>query len=148
MAAESTDPKSIPLDAKAFQAALQELGKGYAALAENPQGYQLKDCEHCSFCMFCTGCSDCYRCTHCERCEQCSQCTHCKDCVGCHGDAYCVGCRDCVGSKYLEQCSSCAECTYCFGCVGLSKREFHILNQPFDKLTYFALVSKLRQLKW
>jgi len=37
----------------------------------------------------------------------------------------------------------CTACTYCFGCVGLSRKDFYILNQPFDRSTYFANVAKL-----
>jgi hypothetical protein len=38
---------------------------------------------------------------------------------------------------------ACTGCTYGFGCVGLAKRDFHILNVPYDRQTYFALVAKL-----
>jgi hypothetical protein len=37
----------------------------------------------------------------------------------------------------------CSGCTYCFGCVGLSRKDFHILNQPYDRSTYFKITSKL-----
>jgi hypothetical protein len=32
--------------------------------------------------------------------------------------------------------------------VGLAKRDFHILNEPYDRQTYFATIAKLqRELK-
>jgi hypothetical protein len=127
-----------------FVRALSTLKSTYLAAAENPQGFELKDCRYCSSCMFCTSCTSCYRCTHCNGCEGCSNCTHCIDCVGCHQSAYCTKSERCVGSKYLERCESCSDCTYCFACVGLVKKDFHILNVPYDKKTYFALVAKLR----
>jgi hypothetical protein len=37
----------------------------------------------------------------------------------------------------------CNGCTYCFGCVGLARRDFHILNEPYDRKTYFEIVGKL-----
>ena len=37
----------------------------------------------------------------------------------------------------------CSSCTYCFGCVGLVRKEFHILNEPYDRKTYFKLVKAL-----
>jgi hypothetical protein len=27
--------------------------------------------------------------------------------------------------------------------VGLSRKDFHILNEPYDRQTYFALIAKL-----
>lgn len=145
--ASSADGRALPpLDARDFERALAELKGSFQRGADNPNGFQLRDCKSCSSCMFCSSCQDCYHCTHCERCQQCSNCTHCKDCVGCHLCAYCVKCARCVGSKYLEHCESCADCTYCFGCVGLSKRDFHILNRPYDKKTYFELLAKLKKL--
>ncbi len=141
----ATERATAPLDAREFERALAELKGAYTRGADNPLGFQLKDCRSCSACMFCSSCIDCYRCTHCERSTQCSNCTHCKDCESCHQSAYCSSSQRCVGSKYLEKCEACADCTYCFGCVGLSKKDFHILNEPYDKKTYFELVAKLRR---
>ena len=40
-----------------------------------------------------------------------------------------------------------SDCEYCFGCVGLDNKSFHILNEPYDRQAYFALVNALgRQL--
>ena len=142
----STLSPNTPIDARELANRLAELKAQYSdRAAENPQSFQLKNCRSCSACMFCTTCEDCYRCTHCERSNQCSNCTHCKDCESCHQSAYCTASARCVGCKYLEKCEACAECTYCFGCVGLSKKDFHILNEPYDKKTYFELVAKLRK---
>src|ERR1700722_12389471 len=58
-------------------------------------------------------------CVACERCEQCSEC--------------------CTASAYLVRCFDCSSCTYCFGCVGLYKSDFSILNQRYDRATYFEL---------
>jgi len=146
MTSTTAHPSGVPLDAREFEKAFAALKAGYQGAADNPQGYELKDCRYCSSCMFCVSCESCYRCTHCKGCVQCSNCTHCTDCEGCHQSAYCTKSRRCVGSKYLEHCDSCADCTYCFACVGLSKKDFHILNQQYDKKTYFDLVAKLRKI--
>jgi hypothetical protein len=39
--------------------------------------------------------------------------------------------------------AACVGCAYCFGCVGLSRRDFHILNEPYDRATYFELSGRL-----
>jgi hypothetical protein len=40
-----------------------------------------------------------------------------------------------------------AECNYCLGCVGLSHKDYHILNQPYDRSAYYELSRQLlRQL--
>lgn len=133
------------MDAREFERALKELRSAYQSAAENPQGYQLKDCRHCGSCMFCTSCENCYRCTHCTGCINCSNSTHCDGCEACHSSAYCVDSQNCVGCKYLEACEACADCTYCFGCVGLSRKDFHILNEPYPRTEYFKTVEKLRK---
>jgi len=48
-----------------------------------------------------------------------------------------------MGSAYLVRSVGCSGCTYCFGCVGLSRRDFFILNKPYDRVMYFAIVSRL-----
>jgi len=48
-----------------------------------------------------------------------------------------------MGSAYLVRSVGCSGCNYCFGCVGLSRRDFHILNKPYARATYFATVSRL-----
>jgi hypothetical protein len=132
------------MDIKDFTRALHTLRSSYESGGDNPQGYMLKDCRNCGSCMFCNGCENCYRCTHCKSCDGCSNSTHCERCTGCHSSAYCTDSKNCVNCKYLEQCESCADCTYCFGCVGLSRKDFHILNEPYDRKTYFEIVDKLR----
>ena len=54
-----------------------------------------------------------------------------------------VACDRCAQSSYLVKSVDCTGCTYCFGCVGLNKKDFHILNKPYDRSTYFAITSRL-----
>ena len=78
--ASSADEHALPpLDAREFERALAELKGSFQRGADNPNGFQLRDCKSCSSCMFCSSCQDCYHCTHCERCQQCSNCTHWLD---------------------------------------------------------------------
>jgi hypothetical protein len=74
-----------------------------------------------------------------------SHCTRCQGSSNCHGCAYCTECTNCSGSRYLVRCEACADCTYCFGCVGLQKAEFHILNEPYDRTSYFELTAALKK---
>ena len=41
------------------------------------------------------------------------------------------------------KCVGLSACSYCFGCVGLSHKDFHILNEPYDRSKYFEITSKL-----
>jgi hypothetical protein len=49
----------------------------------------------------------------------------------------------CVGSAYLVRSVGCSGCTYCFGCVGLSKRDYFILNERYEKAAYFEMIARL-----
>jgi hypothetical protein len=56
-----------------------------------------------------------------------------------------VASERCTQSAYLVKCVGLAACSYCFGCVGLSHKDFHILNEPYDRKTYFAITTKLAE---
>ena len=107
----------------------------------------------------CVGCERCERCTDCTFCGECKATTRSHYCTACEGlhrllalrrDATaCLACQHCIGVRALHgervpvRCVGCSGCTYCFGCVGLVKRDFHILNEPYDRQEYFAIVAKL-----
>lgn len=134
-----------PTTAREFTSALDRLRREYAEESANIASYECVDCAACASCMFCRECTTCYRCTYCEGCEDCSNCTHCRGCTNCHGSSHCTDSERCVGSAYLELCTNCSDCNYCFGCVGLQKKDFHILNVPYDRSTYFDAVKKLKR---
>jgi hypothetical protein len=128
-----------------FVAELDRLRKSFAGGQENPLCYSCVGCEGCMSCTFCKACSDCYRCTHCESCRSCTGCSHCYQSQRCHDCSHCTRSEVCRGSAFLVDCYSCSDCTYCYGCVGLTKKEFHILNVPTDRKTYFATIDQLEQ---
>ena len=67
-------------------------------------------------------CQGCLRCMFCSGCTNCYRCTHCMKCEATTGSSHCLRCT---------------------GCVGLAKKEFHILNQPYSRTEYFALIKTL-----
>jgi hypothetical protein len=76
------------------------------------------------------GCSDS---GHLVECRELMQCSHCE-----HSER-------CVKSAYLVHCSGLRDCNYCFGCVGLSGKDFHILNEPYERSRYFEVTQQLRR---
>ena len=56
---------------------------------------------------------------------------------------HCIDCERCVSSAYLVRSIGCSGCTYCFGCLSLSRQDFCILNEPYDRTTYFALTARI-----
>ena len=127
-----------------FQAELQRLRREIGVPEENAGSFRSQDCQGCLRCMFCTGCTNCYRCTHCMKCEATTGSSHCLRCTGCHDCSHCQDSRGCTGSAYLVQCASCSDCTYCTNYVDLNRKEFHILNQPYSRTEYFALIKTLK----
>ncbi len=103
-------------------------------------------CERCSACAECTFCKDgrgLIRCQYCVGCEECTECANCTRCTGCVQCTRCVESERCTKSAYVVQSTGCSGCNYCFGCVGLHGRDFHILNEPYDRETYFRLTREL-----
>lgn len=131
------------LDKRAFTAELARLQKTLPERG-NPGCFNVERCENCSHCQFSTGCKNCHRCSYSTQCTGCTHCTHIERSVDCHQSSHLVDSQRCVESHYLVLCQDCAECNYCFGCVGLVRKEFHILNQPYDRKTYFARVKALK----
>jgi hypothetical protein len=56
---------------------------------------------------------------------------------------HCIDTQSSVRSSYLVRCTALSDCTYAFGCVGLARKDFHILNQPFDRTAYFETTRRL-----
>jgi hypothetical protein len=63
--------------------------------------------------------------------------------LACHRSSHLTDCESCRDSAYLVSCVNCENCTYCLGCVGLRGKEFHILNEPYDRKTYFEMVKQI-----
>ncbi len=126
-----------------FDAELRRLLQAHEQRAENERCVACTACERCTDCTFCKGSKALVRCHYCVDSQRCVDSTHCRssrDLVACN---HCVACDRCAQSSYLVKSVDCTGCTYCFGCVGLSKKDFHILNQPYDRSTYFALTARL-----
>ncbi len=135
----------MQLNKRDFLKALNTLERSFSGTSDNPGSYRCERCDSCAECMFCSDCSVCYKCTYCQDCKSCTNCTHCHDCNDCHRSSYCVQSNHCTGSSYVIMSRNCSDCTFCFGCVGLVRKEFHVLNKPLDRKTYFEVVAKLKK---
>lgn len=105
-------------------------------------------CDKCTGAVdstFCVDCKQIARCHYCKQCDECTECSHCERSRGCLSCAHCHDADRCAQSAYLERCASCTRCNYCFGCVGLSGKDFHILNEPYERQAYFETVKRLRR---
>ncbi len=139
--ARPTDPPA--LTAAEFEAAYRRLLSAQGGGGANAGCIACERCEACAGCTFCADSKSLTRCHYCAACQDCAECAHCVRCRGCLQCQHCVDSERCVGGAYLVRCVGCTGCTYCFGCVGLGRRDFHILNEPYDRATYFALTSRL-----
>jgi hypothetical protein len=126
-----------------FQAALRKLTGAATRPGDNVGCLACDRCEGCTDCTFCSGSSALSRCNYCVDCSECTDCTQCTRSRACLACQKCVDCERCVGSAYLVRSVACNGCTYCFGCVGLSRRDFHVLNEPYDRATYFEITARL-----
>jgi len=79
-----------------------------------------------------------------EDCEATTGSGHCLRCVGCHDCSHCEDAVGCTHSAYLLRCSFCTDCKLLLRLRGLGKKEFHILNRPYARSEYFALLKSLR----
>jgi hypothetical protein len=138
------DPKRPPAITRAeFEAELRKLVQSQEQKSENERCVECTGCERCADCTFCKGSKALIRCHYCVDTQRSTDCTHCRasrDLLACN---HCTACDRCAQCSYLVKSVDCTGCTYCFGCVGLSRKDFHILNRPYDRSTYFALTQRL-----
>jgi hypothetical protein len=126
-----------------FEDAFRKLVSSHASMTTNIGCVGCEKCERCTESTFCSGSKGLVRSHYCKDSEDCTDCSHLVRCKGCLSSQHCTECEKCVGSAYLVKCVGLSGCTYCFGCVGLSKKDFHILNEPYDRQTYFELTARL-----
>lgn len=126
-----------------FEARYRELCGAFESSVENERCVQCEACRGCMHCTFCRHSQRLIRCHYCVECVDCSDSSHCQASRGLTSCQHCTDCRNCTRSSYLVRCSNMTGCTYCLGCVGLSQKDFHILNQPFDRATYFQIARTL-----
>ena len=139
----AADNKGRVIARAEFEGELRKLLQAYEQRAENERCIECTGCERCADCTFCKGSKALTRCHYCVDSQRCADCTHCRtsrDLLSCN---HCVACDRCTKCSYVVKSIDCTACTYCFGCVGLSRKDFHILNQPYDRSTYFAITAKL-----
>ena len=131
------------LNARRFETRYRELIAAVGGAQESA------DCVECVACRACTGSTFCreserlVRCHYCVRCSLCTDCSHCRSSRGLIGCSHCVGCESSSASSYLVRCVALTGSSYCFGCVGLSGKDFHILNEPYERAAYFAVTQRL-----
>lgn len=128
-----------------FEQRFAELVRAHASTTANVNCIGCKRCERCADSTFLEDCKSVVRSNYCTGCVDCTDCSHTTGSTACLGCSHCERCERCVSSAYLVRCTGCSGCTYCFGCVGLSKKDFHILNEPYDRQAYFAKVAELRK---
>lgn len=131
------------MDRATFERRLAELTRAHESVRENVGCVQCTRCERCVDCTFCVDGSALRRCSYCNACRDCVGCTSCVRCVTCSDCQHSVDSTGCQRGAYLIRCTGCIDCSYCFGCVGLVGKDFHVLNEPYGRTEYFALVAKL-----
>ena len=137
--------KMPPMNADDFERELRKLVAAHGRGTENTGCLACERCERCTDSTFLADCKNVARSNYCTACVDCTECSHSTDCTGCLACSHCEKCERCTSSAYLVRCVACSGCTYCFGCVGLSKKDFHILNEPYERKEWFAKVAELRR---
>jgi hypothetical protein len=131
------------LSAREFEARYRELIQGFGREQANQGSVQCVGCRSCNLCTFCRDSEYLLRCHYCVACSRCTDSAHCRSSKQLISCSHCIDCETCTQSSYLERSMGLTDCNYCFGCVGLSGKDFHVLNEAYDRSTYFALVQRL-----
>lgn len=133
------------LDAASFERRYRELLGGLRTPSANPGSIECVGCSGCQDSTFCRDSRELCRCHYCVRCELCTDCSHCRGSRALVACTHAVESESSVRSAYIVRCLSVSDCTYLFGCVGLSRKDFHILNEPYERAAYFETTRRLVQ---
>ena len=145
---KSSMAKDSKLTARTFETRLRKLVAGFGRERENESCIACERCVACDSCTFCSDSERLIRCNFCVRCLHSSDSLHCRDSRGLNNCQHCIQCENCSASSYLVRSIALSNCSYCFGCVGLAGRDFHILNERYERRDYFELLNHLsRELK-
>lgn len=137
------------LDLVSFEQRFRELLRDAEAEDHGHGSIQCVNCVGCSSCTFCRDSEYLVRCHYCVASSRCIDCSHCRGSRHLIQCNHCIECENCSSSAYLVRCVGMLDSTYCFGCVGLSRKDFHILNEPYDRSRYFEITRRLmRELKY
>lgn len=126
-----------------FEAELRRLLQATDSRTDNERCVECAGCERCVDSTFCKSSKGLVRCHYCVESQRCWDSTHCRSSRELLLCNHCTSSERCVQSTQLVRCVDCTGCNYCFGCVGLVKKDFHILNKPYDRSAYFALTAAL-----
>lgn len=135
----------VPSDisAAAFERLHRELLAAASERRENDGCVECIECVACQGSTFCRSSERLARCHYCIDCELCLESSHCRRSrllVACH---HSIECETCTRSSYLVRSVAVSDSNYCFGCVGLTGKDFHILNEPYDRTAYFEITRRL-----
>jgi len=136
-------PARASMNRSEFEARLRKLTQELSSQTENVGSLACERCQRAMGSTFCVDCQDVRRCHYCKGCRDCTECSHCVRATRCLSCAHCVDCDQCASSAYLVRSVGCTGSTYLFGCVGLHKKDFFILNEPYDRQTYFEVTARL-----
>jgi hypothetical protein len=131
------------LSADEFEAQYRELLRLHETSAVNDRCVECQHCRGCTQSTFCRHSQHLVRCHYCVECDGCTDCSHCQASRGLLSCHHCTDTDTSMGSSYLVRCSNMTQCNYCIGCVGLSQKDYHVLNQPYDRSAYFELSRQL-----
>lgn len=129
------------LSAREFERRYREI---VGALGQDNEGcVECVGCRASTRSTFCRDCEGVVRCHYCVRCSLCIDCAHCRSSRNLVKCNHCVEAEGCVQSSYLVLCKAMTDCTYCFGCAGLAAKDFHILNEPYERNSYFETLDRV-----
>lgn len=100
------------------------------------KGHELQDCIYISNVK---ALKDCVDCDMTLECELTYEAVEDNKNYNCNFLYWCADMRDC---EYMMYCFNMENC---FGCFNLKRKQYHILNQPYEKEEYFALVKTIKE---
>lgn len=102
------------------------------------ESFDINDCQDGGYLLECKKVDDSWDITILEESELCYQLSSCRMLKNSNCCYFCARCSD------IEYSENLIECQNCFGCISLHRKQYHILNKPYNKEDYFKRVAEIK----
>lgn len=100
--------------------------------------FDVQECQDCGYIQECKQLHDCWDVTILEQSQFCYQIS------SSHILNNCNFCFQTLSSSDCEFCEFVMNSRHCFGCISLNRKQYYILNQPYNKEEYFKRVAEIK----
>lgn len=116
----------------------QFTGSGIFHSRNIDHSFDVSDCQDSGYLLEAKKVTDSWDISILEESELCYQLSSCHQMHDSNCSYFCVNCSE------VEYCENLMDCQNCFGCISLKRKQYYILNKPYEPEEYFRKVNEIK----